>query len=252
MEKGKLKLVEAPPIVEIRELKKWFGNVRALDGVNLEIPEGKIIGLLGPNASGKTTLLKILAGMCMEYQGDVKIDGHKPGAFTKAEVAYFPDKSTMPKDMPVKEMIELYNTFFEDFDEAKCRELLEIFRIGEEQTVKEMSKGVVDKLQISLMMARSARLYLLDEPLGAVDVEAREHVLDIILENFNPKGTMIIVTHLIRDIERLFDSVIVLQEGKITAVEDSDVLRSRYGGTLEDAMKHMFRGEDNVEGGIKK
>ena len=102
------------------------------------------------------------------------------------------------------------------------------------------------------MMARSARLYLLDEPLGAVDVEAREHVLDIILENFNPKGTMIIVTHLIRDIERLFDGVIVLQDGKITAVEDSDVLRDKYGGTLENAMKHMFRGEDNVEGGIKK
>lgn len=252
MEKGKLRLVEAPPIVEIKDLKKWFGDVRALDGVNLEIPEGKILGLLGPNASGKTTLLKILAGMCMDYQGKVEIDGHRPGAFTKAEVAYFPDKSTMPKDMPVKDMIELYNTFFDDFDEAKCRELLNIFHIGEEQTVKEMSKGVVDKLQISLMMARSARLYLLDEPLGAVDVEAREHVLDIILENFNPKGTMIIVTHLIRDIERLFDGVIVLQDGKITAVEDSDVLRDKYGGTLENAMKHMFRGEDNVEGGIKK
>ena len=107
MEKGKLRLVEAPPIVEIKDLKKWFGDVRALDGVNLEIPEGKILGLLGPNASGKTTLLKILAGMCMDYQGKVEIDGHRPGAFTKAEVAYFPDKSTMPKDMPVKDMIEL-------------------------------------------------------------------------------------------------------------------------------------------------
>ena len=222
---------------------KRFGAMTAVDDVSLTIKKGEFFSLLGPSGCGKTTLLKILAGMCMNYQGDVKIDGHKPGAFTKAEVAYFPDKSTMPKDMPVKDMIELYNTFFDDFDEVKCRELLNVFHIGEEQTVKEMSKGVVDKLQISLMMARSARLYLLDEPLGAVDVEAREHVLDIILENFNPKGTMIIVTHLIRDIERLFDGVIVLQDGKITAVEDSDVLRDKYGGTLENAMKHMFRGE---------
>jgi len=242
MNKGNLRLVEAPPIVRINGLHKSFGDIEALDCVNLEIPEGKIIGLLGPNGSGKTTLLKILAGMCMDYQGQVEIDEHRPGAFTKAEVAYFPDKSTMPKDMPVKDMIELYNTFFDDFDESKCRELLEVFHIGEGQTVKEMSKGVVDKLQISLMMARRARLYLLDEPLGGVDVEAREHVLDIILENFNPKGTMIIVTHLIRDIERLFDSIVVLKDGNIVATEDADILRAQYGGTLEEAMKQIFKG----------
>ena len=105
-----------------------------------------------------------------------------------------------------------------------------------------MSKGVVDKLQISLMMARRARLYLLDEPLGGVDVEAREHVLDIILENFNSKGTMIIVTHLIRDIERLFDSIVVLKDGNIVATEDADILRAQYGGTLEEAMKQIFKG----------
>ncbi len=239
-----LKLVESPPIVEIKGLHKYFGTTRALDGVNFEIPEGKIIGLLGPNASGKTTLLKVLAGMCMDYTGEVLIDGHKPGAFTKARVAYLPDKSNLPKDMPVSEMINIYKTFFDDFDEDKCRELLKVFGIKETATTKEMSKGVVDKLQISLMMARKARLYLLDEPLGGIDVEARDHVLDIVLENFNPKGTIIIVTHLIRDIERLFDTVAVLKEGKITVVEDADVMRTRYGGTLENAMKAYFRGEE--------
>ena len=140
-------------------------------------------------------------------------------------------------------MIKLYSTFFDDFDEEKCRELLGMFDIREKSMPKEMSKGVIDKLQISLLMSRSARLYLLDEPIGGVDIEARDRVLDLILDNFNPKGTMLIVTHLIHDIERLFDSVIVLRKGKVAAFEDTDVLRSRCGGSLEEALKEIFRGE---------
>ena len=238
----KLKLVENPPIVEIRDVTKDFGTVRALDHVNLEIPEVRIIGLLGPNGSGKTTLLKILAGFYAEYEGEVLIDGHKPGAFTKARVAYLPDKDGLPENMMVNDIINIYRTFFDDFDEEKCRRLLEIFDVRPTAMPKEMSKGVIDKLQISLLMSRNARLYLLDEPIGGVDVEARQHVLDLILENFNPQGTMIIVTHLVRDIERLFDSVIVLKKGKVECFEDSDVLRSKYGGTLEEAMCEIFKG----------
>lgn len=242
VEERKLKLVENPPVVEIRDITKDFGMVRALDHVNLEIPEGRIIGLLGPNGSGKTTLLKILAGFYAEYEGTALIDGHKPGAFTKARVAYLPDKDGLPDNMMVNDIIKIYQTFFDDFDEEKCRRLLEIFDVRPTAMPKEMSKGVIDKLQISLLMARQARLYLLDEPIGGVDVEARQHVLDLILENFNPQGTMIIVTHLVRDIERLFDSVIILKKGKVACFEDSDVIRSRYGGTLEEALCEIFRG----------
>ena len=240
--KPKLKLVENPPVVEIRDVSKEFSTVRALDHVNLEIPEGRIIGLLGPNGSGKTTLLKILAGFYAEYEGEVLIDGHRPGAFTKARVAYLPDKDGLPENMMVEDIVKIYSTFFDDFDEEKCRRLLEIFDIRTNAMPKEMSKGVIDKLQISLLMSRQARLYLLDEPIGGVDVEARQHVLDLILENFNPQGTMIIVTHLVRDIERLFDSVIILKKGKVETFEDCDVIRSRYGGTLEESLREIFRG----------
>lgn len=243
MSKAKLVLAEPLPIVKISELGKQFDDVRALDDITIDIPQGKIIGLLGPNGSGKTTLLKILAGMCMDYEGKVTILGDEPGAVTKARVAYLPDKCKMPETMPVSDMIKVHKTFFEDFDEQKCRELLEKFGIKEEETTKTMSKGVVDKLLISLMMARRAKLYLMDEPLGGVDVEARDHVLDTILDNFNPEGTMIIVTHLIRDVERLFDTVMVLKKGKITGFEDCDKLRSRYGSTLEEVMKELFRGD---------
>lgn len=237
-----LKLVENPPIVEIKGLSKQFEHIRALDDVNLEIPEGHIIGLLGKNGSGKTTLLKILAGFLNQYEGEVLIDGKRPGAETKAKVAYLPDKDGLPDGMTVTEIVEIYETFFDDFDKEKCNNLLELFDIEPMSMPKNMSKGMIDKLQVSLLLSRRARLYLLDEPIGGVDVEARSHILDLILENFNPEGTMIIVTHLVRDIERLFDSVIVLQKGKIERFEDCDAIRGRYGGTLEEALCEIFRG----------
>ncbi len=237
-----LKLV-TEPIVCLRDVSKQFDRIRALDHVNLEIPEGRIIGLLGPNGSGKTTLLKILAGLYTQYEGSVTIDGLRPGAKTKAHTAYLPDSSCLPEKMTVRDIMRLYALFFEDFDVEKCGAILQTFEIGQNQTPEEMSKGMIDKLQISLVMARKARLYLLDEPLGGVDVEAREHVLDLILENFNPKGTMLIVTHLVRDIERLFDDVIILKHGRVEAFTDSDSLRTQYRGSLEEALKDMFRGE---------
>ena len=241
MDERKLKLVQNPPVAVLEGVSKSFDGVCALDDVSLTIPEGRIIGITGPNGSGKTTMLKIMAGFYADYQGRVTIDGFEPGAETKARVAYLPDKEGLPESMEVSEMIKLYRTFFDDFDEEKCRELLGMFDISEKSMPREMSKGVIDKLQLSLLMSRDARLYLLDEPIGGVDIEARDHVLDLILDNFNPKGTMLIVTHLVHDIERLFDSVIVLKKGKVAVFEDTDVLRARKGGSLEEVLKEIFR-----------
>ncbi|MDD6042704.1 MAG: ABC transporter ATP-binding protein [Eubacteriaceae bacterium] len=246
-----LRLVEKS-IVDIKSLTKDFDSIRALDDINLQIPEGRIIGILGPNGSGKTTLLKILAGLYAEYDGEVLIDGIKPSAATKAMVAYLPDKSGLPADMNVRNIVKIYKTFYDDFDENKCNRLLNGFDIKMQQTPKEMSKGMLDKLQVCLVMSRNARLYLLDEPIGGVDIEARDHILDLIIENFNPKGTMLIVTHLVRDIERLFDSVIVLKRGRVERFIDSDRLRSEYGMSLEGALKEMFRDEKNNSVGDDK
>lgn len=246
-----LRLVEKS-IVDIKSLTKDFDSIRALDDINLQIPEGRIIGILGPNGSGKTTLLKILAGLYAEYDGEVLIDGIKPSAATKAMVAYLPDKSGLPADMNVRNIVKIYKTFYDDFDENKCNRLLNGFDIKMQQTPKEMSKGMLDKLQVCLVMSRNARLYLLDEPIGGVDIEARDHILDLIIENFNPEGTMLIVTHLVRDIERLFDSVIVLKRGRVERFIDSDRLRSEYGMSLEGALKEMFRDEKNNSVGDDK
>lgn len=243
MREGKLRLLEPEPVVVTEHLTKRFQSVTALDDISLSIPEGRIIGMVGPNGSGKSTFLKILAGLYAEYGGEVRICGHKPGAATKAVTAYLPDKPGIPYDFTPEDAIKIYEGFFRDFDTEQCREMLKLFDIKETAPVKEMSKGVVDKLQICLLMARKARLYLLDEPIGGVDIAARDHVLDIILEEFNPGATMIIVTHLISEIERLFDSVIVLKNGKVEAFRDSDSIRMQYG-TLEEGLKEMFAGRE--------
>lgn len=235
-----ISLVKNPPIVEIKDLTKEFGQVIALKDVNLEIPEGNIIGLLGPNGSGKTTLIKILAGLYTSYSGSVAIDGERPGATTKAKVAYMPDVVGMPMGMCAKDVVKIYEDFFEDFDPEKCFGMLNKFEIEKDKKFNEMSKGTIDKVKVSFTMARKARLYLLDEPLGGVDVGARDVVLDTILENFDSKGTIIVATHLISEIERLFDSAIILKQGELVDFRGCDEIRMQYGATLEDAMREIF------------
>ena len=236
----KLELVENPPIVKIENLTKRFDLVTALDHVNLEIPEGRIIGLLGANGSGKTTLLKILAGLYTDYEGEVEIDGHRPGHETKARVSYLPDRPAFSLKQTPAEILEIYETFFSDFNKERFLDLMEKFELDLRTPFKEMSKGMIDKVQISFTMSRDARLYLLDEPLGGVDAVAREHVLDAILENFDSRGTIVVATHLISEIERLFDSVMVLKKGQIVMDSSCDDIRMEYDATLEEAMKAVF------------
>jgi len=240
MNERRLSLVENPPIVTIKNLTKEFDTVRALNQINLEIGEGRIIGLLGPNGSGKTTLFKILSGLYTTYSGQVLIDGKRPGAETKARVSYLPDRPAFSMRQTPQEIKEIYQEFFTDFDGEKFDELMAGFELNQETPFKEMSKGMIDKVQISFAMSRRARLYLLDEPLGGVDVAARENVLDTILENFDPGATIVVATHLISEIERLFDSVVVLKHGEIIMNSSCDDIRAKYGSGLEEIMKGIF------------
>ena len=230
-------------LVQCEHLTKIFPGKKALDDVNLKIGRGKVVGLLGPNGSGKTTLIKILNGLLQPNFGSVMIDATPIGTYTKSQVSYLPDKNYFADWMTVKDIFDLFSDFYADFDRQKALHMCDSLGIGEGDRIKSMSKGTKEKVQLILVMSRNAQLYLLDEPIGGVDVEAREHVLDLILENFNPKGTMLIVTHLIHDIERLFDDVIVLKEGRVETFTASDSLRAQYGGSLEEALKAMFREE---------
>ena len=230
-------------ILKIEELKKAFFNDNVLNGIDLELPAGKIVGLLGNNGSGKTTLLTILAGLTKGYEGNVSICGNRPGSITKNYVAYLPDKSALPEKLAVYEIVDLYERFFDDFDKQKCLDLLERFGIDTRFRPTEMSLGTGEKVQIALTMARKAKLYILDEPLGAIDVVARDVVIDAILESFEEGSSMIVVTHLISEIEKLFDDVCVLKDGKIALYKNCDELRAEYGGTLQDAIKDILTEE---------
>lgn len=228
------------PIILIEHLNKSFGPVDALKDINITIPAGRIIGLLGPNGSGKTTLFKILAGLYNQYTGDVLIEGNRPSVLSKNIVSYLPDKPIFSmKDSP-ESIMKLYETFFKDFNRKKAEKMMENFNVNITNSFREMSKGMIDKVQISLVMAREAKLYLLDEPLGGVDVAGREVVLDTILDNFNSEGTIIIATHLISEVERLFDEVVVLKYGKIVAKDNVENIKAKYGTSLEGAMREMF------------
>lgn len=234
-----LTLVKDKPIVKIKNLTKRFCNVTAIDDISVEIPKGRILGLLGENGSGKTTLLKLLAGLYMEYDGIIEIDGDRPSHITKAKISYLPDKSSFTREKTPGEIMNFYNRFFDDFNMEKCRRLLERFELSAEKPFKEMSKGMIEKVQLSLVMSRDVSLYLLDEPIGGVDSGAREVVMDAILENFDYKGTIIVVTHLINEIERLFDDVMVLKGGRLVGYAPCDELMEMNAGSLEEIVRGM-------------
>lgn len=234
-----LKLVENLPVIRLDGVSMTFDRIKALDDVSVDIMPGHIIGLFGENGSGKTTLLKILAGLYRDYEGEVSILGEKPSYKTKAEVAYLPDKHRFPAEQTPKDLMELHDTYFDHFCRGKCERLLDEFGISREKPFGEMSKGMMDKVQLAFVLARDAKVYLLDEPLGGVDSKAREVVLNAILENFDFQGVMIVVTHFIDEMERLFDTVMVLKEGKLQAYSACDDLEGGEEMSLEEIVRGM-------------
>nr|PZM89134.1 MAG: ABC transporter ATP-binding protein [[Clostridium] cellulosi] len=228
-------------IIEIHGLTKTYEGRIALSNVNLSIPSGRIVGLLGPNGAGKTTLIKIITGVLSGYSGQVLIDGHKPGVYTKSIVSYLPDKTYLSNWMRVSDTIDLFNDFYADFDRVKAAEMMKRLGIDPKLKVTKLSKGTYEKVQLVLVMSRAAKLYVLDEPIGGVDPAARDVILDTILKNYSENSTVLLSTQLISDVERIFDSVIFLKEGQIVLNEDVDTLREKYKQSVDELFREVFR-----------
>ena len=228
-------------ILEAKEIHKSFLNKKALRGVNLNIPLGKIVGLLGPNGSGKTTFLKIAAGILHQSKGEILIDGHVPGVHTKSMVSYLPDNEYLLKWMKVKDAVRYFKDFYSDFDEAKASELLVFMKLDENDAVKSLSKGMKEKLKLTLVLSRKAKLYILDEPLGGVDPTAREKILNAIVSNFSKDSSMIITTHLVNDIERIFDEVAFISEGEIVLEGNAEELRTSRKKSIDELYREVFQ-----------
>ena len=221
-------------MITIRNLTMKYGGRPVIDGLNLDLEKGQIVGLLGENGSGKTTLLRILTGLERNYKGEVKICGDLPGGLTNDIVSYQPDHLPIDENLSIKEIVDIYIRFFQDFDSRKFYELLEGFDISKELKVKECSKGMKDKIQIALSLSRKAKIYLLDEPMSGVDPKSRKMVLNAIIENFDYEGILLISTHLISEVEKVLDRVIFMEHGKITLDESVDKIRENYQMGVEE------------------
>ena len=227
--------------IEINNLTKEFGNITALDEVCLTLGEGQIVGLLGPNGSGKTTLIKILNGLLTPSAGNVTINGMEPGVETKAVTAYLPDRNALPDHMTTKQLIRLYQDFFADFNTGKAEKMISDLGVDMNQQMKKMSKGTKEKLQLCLVMARDAQVYLLDEPIGGVDPATRDYILRTIISNYSEDAVVIISTHLITDIESVLDDVVFLKEGRIVLHRSADDLREQTGESVDQLFREVFK-----------
>ncbi len=230
-----------PNLLEIKGLTKSYDGAVALRNLDLTLGAGHIVGLLGPNGSGKTTLMKILTGMIRNYKGQVLIDGQEPGIHTRSIVSYLPDRTIFSSWMRPVDVMDLYEDFFEDFDRAKCEDMLNRLGLNFYQKVRAMSKGMVEKFQLCLTMSRRARLYVLDEPIGGVDPAARDYILSTILNNYNENGTVLLSTHLIGDVEQIFDEAIFLKHGEVVLHGEADAIRCEKGQSLDQIFREVFR-----------
>ncbi len=229
------------PLVCCRELTKNYGDLRALDRVNLMLTPGRIVGLLGPNGSGKTTLIKILTGLLQSFEGEVDICGVPVGIETKAVVSYLPDKMFYADWMRAVDLLDLFQDFYPDFRRDRAEAMCAGLSIPMKMKIKNMSKGTQEKLQLIVTMARRARLYLLDEPIAGVDPAAREFILRTIMSNCDPESTVVISTHLILDVEPILHEAIFLQKGRIVCYDSVENIRIREGKSLDELFREIFR-----------
>lgn len=228
-------------LLECKNVYKSYGKKEVLKDINLNLPEGKIIGLLGKNGSGKTTLIKLVNGLLSLDKGEILVDGNVVGVDSKKIISYLPERNYLNVHKKVKDIIDYFSDFYEDFDKDKAYELLGNLDIKIDDKLSTMSKGMREKVELALVMSRRAKLYILDEPMGGVDPATRDYILDTILNNFNDGASILMSTHMISDIERVLDEVIFIDDGKITRYDQADKLREKYGKSIDEIFREDFK-----------
>ena len=228
-------------LLKITNVTKKYHHFKALNNVSMTLESGKIIGLLGPNGSGKTTLIKIINGLLKDYEGEVLVDGKNVGIDSRKSISYLPDENYFQDWMYIKDVLSIFSDLYEDFDKENCLTLMNRFKLDKGMKIKEMSKGMKEKFQLSLVMSRKAKLYILDEPIAGVDPAAREVILDVILNNYEEDALVLISTHLISDLETIFDDVVFLKDGEIVLHQSTEDLRLERKQSIDEAFREVFR-----------
>ena len=228
-------------LVKCNNLCKSFDNKIILKDVNLSIQKGRIVGLLGKNGMGKTTLIKLINDLLTPTSGEVLINSETPNVNSKRVISYLPERTYLDKSMKVSQIITFFEEFYDNFNKEKAIKLLKDLDLDINEKINKMSKGMQEKLQLILVMSRKAELYILDEPLGGVDPATRDYILDTILSNFSEGASVIISTHIISDIERILDDVIFIDKGKIILTSSADDLRKKENASIDEIFRRCFK-----------
>lgn len=229
------------PILEYKHVSKSYGPKTVLKDISFSIPTGKIVGLLGQNGAGKTTLIKLANDLLTPTSGEVLVDGEPIGVASKQKISYLPERTYLDKTMRVRDAVQQFSEFYTDFDQSKTWKLLKDLDLDPDAKIIKMSKGMQEKLQLALVMSRKAKLYILDEPLGGIDPATRDYILDTILTNFETGASMLITTHLISDVERILDHVVMINKGKVAIDSDADTLRTKEKKSIDEIFRNQFK-----------
>lgn len=228
-------------ILRCSNLCKNYGYTQALKNVDIYIDRGKIIGLLGPNGSGKTTLIKLMNNLLTPTSGSIEVNNMPLGIESKKAISYLPDCLSLPDWMKIDELIDFYESFFNDFDKNKAFDMIDNLNLDNRKKFKTLSKGNKEKVQLILAMSRKADLYLLDEPMGGVDPATRDYILNTIISNYSENSSVIISTHLIADVEKILDEVIFINQGEIMLRESVDNIREVRGKSVDELFREVFK-----------
>lgn len=227
-------------LLEVNNIYKSIKGKEILRGLSFNLEKGKVLGIMGPNGQGKTTLLNAIEGFLKIYNGEIKLDGNNVGFATKGEISYLQDINIFNRSMRIRNAINLYSDFFSDFDKDKMYKYLEFMNLDKNAKIRDLSKGMMEKFNLSLTLSRKAKLFLLDEPISGVDPVSREKILDAILENLSEDSSIIITTHYIGELERIFDEVLFLGDGKVIEYGDAEELRAKHKASIDEIYRKIF------------
>ena len=228
-------------ILKCNALSKSYGSIRALNNVTLTLESGRIVGLLGPNGCGRTTIIKLINGLLTPDAGQGTMCGYAPSPESKALVAYLPDSIYLNTWMTVQQIVDYFAEFYADFRKELAMEMLLRLGVSPKQKLKTLSKGNKEKVCLILTMSRNAKLYVLDEPIAGVDPAARDYVISTIINNCNPEATVLISTHLIADIEPILDEVVFLQNGRVVLQKSVESIREEEGKSVDELFREVFK-----------
>lgn len=238
---NKEELISENTVLYVDQVRKSYGNKRVLKNMSFSIEKGKIVGFLGPNGCGKTTLVKLINGLMPVTDGVILVGGKKISKETKAMVSYLPERTYLNNWMKVKDILDFFEDLFEDFDRQRAEQMFSDMKIGLNEKLKNLSKGTKEKVQLVLVMSRQADLYILDEPIAGVDPAARSYIMKTIFTNLPEESSLLIVTHLISDIETICDEVIFVNDGSVVLHEETEALREKYGKSIDAIFREEFR-----------